>query len=149
MRHIFFIFAFIASLTLAGCMSAQHLREQRIAENQELFADFSPVIQEQISLGQIDIGFNEEMVNLSWGSPDQTFIRTTDKGEATVWTYTNRRLLRQTDRMSLPVRVHDDRGRSSIVYRNVWVDRNTEEIYPVARVEFVQGIVIAIERLTP
>jgi hypothetical protein len=137
----------IAGCALTGCMSAQHYRDRRIAENPELFNSFSPEIREKVSLGQIDIGFTEGMVELAWGPPDHIYIRTTDQGETTVWTYSSTRILSQTDRMSVPVRVYDDRGRSSIVYRNVWVNRDRHEEYDVARVEFSHEVVTAIEQM--
>jgi len=148
LRKLFFM-VLIACCALTGCMSAQHYRDRRIAENPELFNSFSPEVREKVSLGQIDLGFTEAMVMLAWGSPDRTYIRTTDKGEATVWTYSSTRILSQTDRMSVPVRIYDDRGRSSIVYRNVWVNHDRHEEYDVARVEFVLGMVTAIERMGP
>ncbi|RJX36024.1 MAG: hypothetical protein C4531_00715 [Desulfurivibrio sp.] len=142
-----FLLVLIVCCALTGCMSAQYYRDRRIAENPELFNSFSPQVREQISLGQINIGFTEDMVRLAWGPPDRIYIRTTDRGEATVWTYSSTRILTQTDRMSVPVRIYDDRGHSTIVYRNVWVNRDRHEEYDVARVEFSQGAVSAIERM--
>ncbi|MBI4791261.1 MAG: hypothetical protein HY789_00605, partial [Deltaproteobacteria bacterium] len=110
----------LITIALSGCMSAQYLRDRRIAENVELFNSYSPDIQEQIRLGQVNLGFSEDMVGLAWGPPDRMYVRTTERGEETVWIYSSRRLLTQTDRMSVPVRVYDDRGRSTIVYRNIW-----------------------------
>jgi hypothetical protein len=137
----------LISIALSSCMSAQYLRDRRIAENIELFTSYTPDIQEQIRLGQINLGFSEDMVGLAWGAPDRVYVRTTESGEETVWIYSSRRLLTQTDRMSVPVRVYDDRGRSTVVYRNIWVNRDLQEEYDVARVEFLLGIVTAIERM--
>jgi hypothetical protein len=144
-----FIMVLITCCTLTACMSAQYYRDRRIAENPEVFNSFSPEIREKVSMGHIDIGFSEDMVALAWGSPDRTYIRTTETGEATVWTYSSSRIHSQTDRMSVPVRIYDDRGRSTIVYRNIWVNRDRHEEYDVARVEFVQGVVTSIERMGP
>jgi len=148
LRNLFFMLL-IACFALTGCMSAQYFRDRRIADNPELFNSFSPEIREKVSLGQIDIGFTDDMVRLAWGPPDRIYIRTTDKGEATVWTYSSTRILSQRDRISVPVHIYDDRGRGTIVYRNVWVNRDLHEEYDVARVEFVEGVVTAIERMGP
>jgi hypothetical protein len=145
-KKLFFL-GLIIGLALSGCMSAQYLRDRRIAENIELFSSFPPEIQEQVRLGQIDLGFSEEMVRMAWGSPDRMYVRTTERGEETIWIYTSRRLLTETDRMSVPVRVYDDRGRSTIVYRNIWVNRDLQEEYDVARIEFLSGAVTSIERM--
>jgi hypothetical protein len=132
---------------LSACMTAQQIRDRRIASSQDIFNSFSPEIQQKIRAGQIELGFSEEMVRLAWGMPDRIYTRTTDKGEATVWTYSKTRILTQTDRMTIPVQVRDKSGRSSVQYENVWVNRDTREEYTVARVEFNEGMVAALERL--
>jgi len=144
-----FIMVLIACCALTACMSAQYYRDRRIAENPEVFNSFSPEIREKVSIGQIDIGFNEDMVRLAWGPPDRIYTRTTEKGETTGWTYSSSRIISQTDWISVPVRSYNDRGHSTIVYRNVRVNRDQHEEYDVARVEFVQGVVTAIERMGP
>ena len=136
-----------AVFALSACMTAQQLRDRRIASSQEIFNSFSTEIQQKIRDGQIELGFSEEMVRLAWGMPDMTYTRTTDQGEATVWTYSKTRTLTQTDRMTIPVWVRDRSGRSSVQYENVWINRDTQEEYAVARVEFTGGIVTALERL--
>lgn len=132
---------------LSACMTAQQIRDRRIASSPEIFSSFSPEIQQNIRAGQVELGFSEEMVRLAWGLPDRIYTRTTDKGEATVWTYAKTRIRTQTDRMTIPVQVWDKSGRSSVQYENVWVNRDTREEYTVARVEFTEGTVTALERL--
>ena len=132
---------------LAACMTAQQIRDRRIASSPEIFNSFTPEIQQKIRTGQIELGFSEEMVRLAWGMPDRIYTRTTDKGEATVWTYSKTQILTQTDRMTIPVQVRDKSGRSSVQYENVWINRDTQEEYTVARVEFTRGTVTALERL--
>ncbi|MFH1020593.1 MAG: hypothetical protein V1782_08320, partial [Pseudomonadota bacterium] len=122
-----------AACALSACMTAQQLRDRRIASSLEIFNSFSTEIQQQIRVGQIELGFSEEMVRLAWGLPDMMYTRTTDKGEATVWTYSRTRIQTQTDRMTIPVWVRDRSGRSSVQYENVWVNRDTREEYAVAR----------------
>lgn len=132
---------------LSACMTAQQIRDRRIAASPEIFSSFSQEIQQKIRVGQVELGFSEEMVRLAWGLPDRMYTRTTDKGEATVWTYSKTRLLTKTDRMTIPVQVRDKSGRSSVQYENVWINRDTREEYTVARVEFTEGTVTALERL--
>ena len=100
-------------------------------------------------LGQIDLGFSQDMVRLAWGSPDRIYIRTTRDKVATVWTYTGMKTYTQTERMSIPVHVTDSTGKRRTEYGSVWVNRDTEEEYAVARVEFTQGVITAIEQLEP
>jgi hypothetical protein len=148
-RLMLFIVGLIAAYTLTGCITAQQLRERRIAQNHELFNAFNPDIQEKVRLGQIDLGFSQDMVRLAWGSPDRIYIRTTSDGVATVWTYTRMRTYTQTERMTIPVHVTDSTGKTRTEYTSVWVNRDTEEEYAAARVEFTQGIITAIEQLKP
>lgn len=135
------------TFALSACMTAQQLRDRRIASSPEIFNSLSQEIQQKIRAGQIELGFSEEMVRLAWGRPDRIYTRTTNNGEATVWTYSKTRILTQTDRMTIPVQVRDKSGRSSVQYENVWINRDTQEEYTVARVEFTEGTVTALERL--
>lgn len=132
---------------LSACMTAQQIRDRRIASSLEIFNFFNPEIQQKIRAGQIELGFSEDMVRLAWGMPNRIYTRTTDKGEATVWTYSKTQILTQTDRMTIPVQVRDRSGRSSVQYENVWINRDTQEEYTAARVEFTGGTVTALERL--
>lgn len=136
-----------AAFALSACMTDQQLRDRRITSSPEIFNSLNQEIQQKIRAGHIELGFSEEMVRLAWGMPDRIYTRTTDKGEATVWTYSRTRILTQTDRMTIPVRVQDKSGRSSVQYENVWINHDTQEEYAVARVEFTGGTVTALERL--
>lgn len=149
-RHNFFIPGLLILIcVLAGCVSVQQIREMRIRDNQELFNTFSPAIQEKIRTGQIDIGFNEEMVHMAWGAPDRVYMRTTQQGTATVWSYSIYQPRIRSERMSIPVRYIDRQGRRRTEYQNVWINRDTGEEYTAARVEFMDGNVSAIEQLIP
>lgn len=145
-RNIFIAFTILLSV-LSGCVSAQQMRQMRIRDNQELFNTFSTENQEKIQAGQIDIGFSQDMVNMAWGAPDRIYMRTTAAGTATVWSYTIFQPYIHSERMSIPVRFIDHQGRRRIEYHNVWVNRDTGEEYAVARVEFVEEVVSAIEQL--
>lgn len=134
-------------LALAGCASVQELRDRRIAENPELFDSFPTEIQEQVRQGRVEVGFSADMVRLAWGPPDQVFTRTTSERRATVWAYTRIRHYPYTDHMSVPVYFLDTQGRRRITYHSVWINSETREEYTVARVEFVEGRVTAIEQL--
>ncbi|MCW8946568.1 MAG: hypothetical protein OQK80_03790 [Sedimenticola sp.] len=134
-------------LLLTGCMSAQSLRDERIETEQALFDSYPPDIQEQVRLGQIDIGYSKDMVRFAWGPPDQVFRRTTRAKQSVVWSYTQLRSYPRLDRMSVPIYYIDSSGRQQFSYHSVWVNRDTQEQFTVARVEFVQGLVTAIEQL--
>jgi len=61
-RLMLFVVGLIAAYTLTGCITAQQLRERRIEKNHELFNAFNPDIQEKVRLGQIELGFSQDMV---------------------------------------------------------------------------------------
>lgn len=141
------ILMFIITLLLTGCMSVQALRDERIEADRPLFNRYPPAIQKQIRLGQIDIGFTKDMVRLAWGMPDQIFRRTTRAKESVVWSYTQTRRYPYLDRMSVPIYYIDSSGRQQFSYHSVWVNRDTQEQFTVARVEFVRGKASVIEQL--
>ncbi len=140
-------FGFCLLLIVAGCASLQELRDRRIAENQALFDSFPEEIQTQVRQGNVEVGFTTDMVRMAWGNPDQVFTRVTQERRATVWGYTRVRHSPYLDRMSIPVFFTDSDGRQRITYQSVWINADTREEYTVARVEFVEGRVSAIEQL--
>ncbi|MCW8848298.1 MAG: hypothetical protein OQK19_06070, partial [Sedimenticola sp.] len=75
------------------------------------------------------------------------FRRTTRAKQSVVWSYTQLRSYPRLDRMSVPIYYIDSSGRQQFSYHSVWVNRDTQEQFTVARVEFVQGLVTAIEQL--
>lgn len=134
-------------LVLAGCATVQERRDRRIAENQELFDGFPEEIQTQIRQGSVEVGFTRDMVRLAWGPPDHVFTRVTKDRQATIWGYTRVRYYPSWDRMTVPFYFIDGNGRRRMSYHSVWFNAETQEEYTVARVEFVDGKVAAIEQL--
>ncbi|WP_052761226.1 hypothetical protein [Sedimenticola thiotaurini] len=134
-------------LLLAGCATVQERRDRRIADNQELFDSFPEEIQTQIRQGSVEVGFTPDMVRLAWGPPDHVFTRVTEARRATIWGYTRVQYYPYWDRMTVPVYFIDGAGRRRIRYHSVWFNAETQEEYTVARVEFVDGKVAAIEQL--
>ena len=146
-HHLFKTGLLVLTCILAGCVSAQQVRENRIRDNQDLFNGFDSAIQTNIRAGQIDIGYTEDMVEMAWGFPDRVYMRTTQQGTVKVWSYSLYQPRIHSERMSVPVRYFDRDGRRRIEYHNVWINRDTGEEYAVARVEFKDNLVSAIEQL--
>lgn len=141
------LFALCLLLVLAGCASVQELRDRRIADNRALFDSFPEEVQSQVRQGQVEVGFTSEMVRLAWGSPDLVFNRITGERHTTVWGYTRVRHYPNLDRMSVPVYYLDSQGHRRVTFHSVWINSETREEYTVARVEFAEGRVTAIEQL--
>lgn len=67
----------------AGCSSP----EVRIQRNPALFARLTLAQQEMIKKGQVDVGFDQEMVKLALGEPDRIVARTDARGTTEIWSY--------------------------------------------------------------
>ena len=74
-------------LALAGCATAP---ADRIAQNQSTFDSWPAEVQAKIRGGQVGIGFTEEQVRVALGDPERVITRTTEKGIAMVWAYSQR-----------------------------------------------------------
>jgi hypothetical protein len=83
-RTSFAMVVTLAALCLAGCSTP----ESRIRQNPEVFARLTPAQQDLIRKGQIGIGFDQEMVQLALGEPDQVRTRTDASGVSEIWSYT-------------------------------------------------------------
>ncbi|HEX7632265.1 MAG TPA: hypothetical protein VF388_09035 [Lacunisphaera sp.] len=70
-------------LVLAGCATPA----SRIRQNPAAFDRATPAQQELIKQGKVDIGFDEELVQLALGVPDRITERTTSSGKWVVWHY--------------------------------------------------------------
>jgi len=147
-KRLRFLAVLAIMITLTGCMNSQFFRERRINSNQEVFNSFSPEIQAKVRAGQVDVGFSEQMVYLAWGKANRIYTRTTSQGTATIWAYTKVRTSAESHWASIPVYLTNRNGQSVIRYRTIWVvDRDNKEEYTIARIEFIDGFVNAVEQL--
>ena len=85
-RTLFRIVPIIA-LTLA-CASTP---DSRISENQPLFDGYSKEVQSNLRMGKVDIGYDEQMVQMALGEPDETSVEMSETGETVMWGYTRSR----------------------------------------------------------
>lgn len=134
----------MAVVLMAG-LSACSTPSSRIAKNQALFNSFPLNVQERIRVGEIDVGFNAEMVNIALGEPDRKFIRTSDQGQRTIWSYVEYDIRTERQLVKARVRVRDSNGSYSTATDNVWVDVQSKTEYDKKRVEFLNGRVTAFE----
>ncbi len=85
MKRLTLALAFITGIFLAGCTTP----EIRIRQNPAAFDRATPTQQDLIKQGKVDIGFNEELVELALGVPDRTRERIDEKGKELIWSYVN------------------------------------------------------------
>ncbi len=122
--------------------------DARIKKHQDVFDAFPPEIQEKVREGEIEIGFNEDMVFIALGKPDREYLRRTAEGELTVWSYTAHYTQTRREMIDGRFNVRDPHsGRRHTVRDSVWVDVPTYHEYDRLRVEFEDDRVVAIEEL--
>ena len=129
------------ALLLAGCATP----EKRIQQNQDLFDSFPVAAQARIRGGQIDLGFQPEMVRIALGDPQRKLVRRTAEGEAEVWLYID--FVRRYDRQHVDIDGLSASGPGGLrsMGGSAWI--NVEQIQPFVRVrvEFKNGAAAAIE----
>jgi hypothetical protein len=125
-----------------GCAST----DSRINKHSDLFATFSPDIQEAIRAGRVQIGYTTDMVFMALGKPHREYVRNTAAGQTQVWSYTDYYTLSRRQMVDGQFRVRDPRsGRMSTVSDSVWADVMTYHEYDRVRIEFENGKVVAVE----
>jgi len=68
---------------LSGCQTV----DDRIKEKPEVFARLDVATQDKIKQGIIELGYNEDMVYLALGKPDQMRESLSSAGKTTTWIY--------------------------------------------------------------
>ena len=78
--------AFLVVLAV-GCSTPA----SRIEDRQTLFDSYDAKIQADIRAGHVRPGFDENMVWMALGDPDEKSVESTGEGETVVWRYTRSR----------------------------------------------------------
>jgi hypothetical protein len=130
-------------VVFAGCSTPEY----RIKKNPELFASFPAEAQALIQQGQVDVGFDPDMVRMALGEPNRVYQRRTGDGSMQVWSYTARRITTDRQRVAADFTYRDSDGRVRRATDSVWVNVDRELEYERMRVEFTDGKVSAIETL--
>lgn len=81
------LFAALSLLWLTGCMTAAELRQKRIEENPELFAQLDVLTQQRIAAGSIAIGDSQTAVWFALGEPEKRTYQTSAAGTTELWNY--------------------------------------------------------------
>ena len=127
---------------LAGCMSPA----ARIRRHPELFNSFPPEVQEKVRRGEVDVGFDKNMVRLALGDPDHVYARTMEKAKAEVWCYSGYAYRTDMYPMGGWCWYRDRGGSLHRYYDCAWVDVDYRSEYDALRVEFHDDKVAAIEQ---
>jgi hypothetical protein len=83
MKSIIALLLTACAVLMFGCSTT----ESRIRKNPELFATLTAEQQDKIRMGEVEVGFNAEMVRLALGEPDRLTMRTDGDGASEIWHY--------------------------------------------------------------
>lgn len=133
-----------AAIMAAGCVSTP---ERRILKEPGVFAAFPAPVQDKVRRGEIDVGFTRDMVRLAMGAPHQLQSRTTEAGVTEIWIYMGARYVSRMEPANGGYWYRDRAGRLRRSYDSLWINHDYRETFPIMRVEFVGGVVKAIERM--
>ena len=130
---------------LAGCATP----EKRIQQNQEVFDSFPVAAQARIRGGQIDLGFTPDMVRIALGEPHRQTLRRSADGEVEIWSYFDS--TRRYDRQRVDIDGLGVSGPGGLrsVSGSAWINVEQNREYVRTRVEFRNGVAIAIEEPAP
>ena len=131
-------------LLLAGCASTP---DKRIQQNQNLFDTFPPAAQVRIRNGQVDLGFTPDMVRLALGAPHRTLLRRSPAGDSEVWLYLD--FVRRYERQRADIDGLSLSGSGGIrsIGGSAWIQVSQEREIVRTRVEFLNGVVFALEEM--
>ena len=65
--------------------------DSRISKKQSLFDTYPEEVQSNLRMGKVDVGYDEDMVRMALGKPDETSNEIDDTGETVMWGYTRSR----------------------------------------------------------
>lgn len=138
-------FAGSLALLLAGCATP----EKRIQQNQEVFDTFPVAAQARIRGGQIDLGFTPDMVRIALGEPHRQTLRRSADGEVEIWSYFDS--TRRYDRQRVDIDGLSISGPGGLrsIGGSAWINVEQNREFIRIRVEFRNGVAIAIEEPAP
>lgn len=128
---------------LAGCSTPA----SRIKKNPDVFAAFPEDVQVRVAEGKIEVGYLPDMVYIALGDPDRRYSRQTLSGDSEVWAYVDIYTTTERQRVEGPFRYRDVSGGYRTFQDTIWVNVEQQHEYEKLRVEFQNGIVVAIEEL--
>lgn len=143
MKTILLSLLCVLTVLLAGCETPG----RRIARDPELFHTWTPEVQAAVKEGQVQVGFDKDMVTMALGRPSRIYARATARGRSEVWSYVSYNTTPSRQRVDARFRVRDSSGRYQSVNDRVWVTVDEKQEYERLRIEFVNNKVFAIESL--
>ncbi len=136
------------ALLAGSCSIFQAPIERRIEKGREVFDSFPPKVRENVRLGQIEIGYDEDMVRIALGQPDRRYRRRDPEGETMIWIYLERKVRSRSQWAMVDLPTFDPQGRRIILHEALKLNLEERHEHTRARVEFAAGKVYAFEQLS-
>jgi hypothetical protein len=89
-RHTFDFRWLIVSLVILSLACAS-TPDSRIKKQQSLFDGYARDVQVNLRMGKVDLGYDQDMVRIALGDPDETSTEVGEDGETLMWGYTRSR----------------------------------------------------------
>ena len=140
----------ICSLLASGCGIFTPPVERRISKNQQIFDSYPLAIQEKLRKGQIEIGYEDDMVGIALGHPDRSYRRRDAEGETIIWIYLDEIVRpRRHWNVIVDLPMFDPQGHRILRREELDLELDEHSQQVRTRVEFVDDKVIALEQLEP
>ena len=131
---------------LAGCASTP---EKRIEQNQTYFDSLPVAAQARIRGGQIDLGFNPDMVRIALGEPQRKLVRRAPGGNTEIWAYLENDTRYERQHVDIDGLNVYGPGGTRATSGSAWITVLQEKQFVRTRVEFQDGRVSLIEEIAP
>jgi hypothetical protein len=143
---IFRILLLTCSLCASGCNVFTPPVERRIERNQSTFDAYPPEVRENLRLGQIQLGYDKEMVSISLGQPDRRYLRLDSEGKVVIWVYLGKEVRSRHHRTTLDLPMFDHNGNRITRREELELDLDDHQEFDRRRIHFVEDKVVALEQ---
>ena len=133
-------------LFASGCNLFTPPVERRIEKNQEVFDSYPPEVRENLRLGQIQLGYDEDMVIISLGHPNRRYLRYDAQGRSVIWVYLDETVRSRRHRTSLDLPMLDPQGHRVTRREELLLELDDHQQFERKRIHFAEGKVIALEQ---
>jgi hypothetical protein len=77
----------IIAMSMVLATACASTPDSRISKKQSLFDTYPEEVQSNLRKGKVDVGYDEDMVRMALGKPDETSDEIDETGETVMWGY--------------------------------------------------------------
>ena len=134
-------FLALCCLILGGCISPESSREKRIDRSFSVFQSYPADVQKSLRNGEVQIGFDEDMVYFAMGSPHHILKKQEGTQTKRVWQYSHNTMQQHVAHNYLPERRQTDQYDT---FDWDFVVTSEHEQHLLMEIEFLDGTVVAL-----